>query len=60
MKLGRLIEILQEYEKSDRFYTEINVYLKDSSGDLVTLLEEDISIDEDDDLILKVNYKRLV
>jgi hypothetical protein len=60
MKLRRLIEILQEYEKSDRFYTEINIYLKDSSGDLVTLLDEDISIDEDDDLILKVNYKRLV
>jgi hypothetical protein len=60
MKLGRLIEILQEYEKSDRFYTEINVYLKDSSGDLVTLYEEDISIDEDDDLILKVQYERLV
>jgi hypothetical protein len=56
MKIGKLIEILKNYENNENnFYSDIEVYLQDKDGKVFSLEEKDIIFDDDEDIILSIN-----
>jgi len=52
-----LIGILEQYKDAkDAHGQEVSVFIRDSSGDLNSLWEDNITIDSDGDLILNVRW----